>query len=61
MINSKQQAMHVEHINTRTWQAAFHSCTLPLETHRWPAAQLVSISKALKIYDKLELIGHSEG
>ena len=37
------------------------SFTLPLETRQWLAAQFVSISNPLKIYDKLKLIGRSEG
>ena len=61
MINSNQQAMHVEHVNPRAWPAAFQSLYVPLETQQWPVAQILSISKLLNIYDKLELIGLSEG
>ena len=61
VINSNQQAMHVEHVNPRAWPAAFQSLYVPSETRQWPAAQLLSISKLLKIYDKSELMGRSEG
>ena len=61
VINSNQQAMHVEHVNPRAWPAAFQSLYVPLETQQWPVAQILSISKLLNIYDKLELIGLSEG
>lgn len=61
VINSNQQDMHVECVNRRAWPEAFQSLYVPLETQRWPAAQLLSISKLLNIYDKLELIGRSEG
>ena len=53
--------MHVEHVNPRAWPAAFQSLYVPLETQQWPVAQILSISKLLNIYDKLELIGLSEG
>lgn len=61
VINSKQQAMHVERVNPQAWLAAFQSLYVPSETQQWPAAQVLSISTLLNIYDKLELIGHSEG
>ena len=61
VINSKQQAMHVGHVDPRAWPAALQSLHVPSETRRWPAAQLLSISKLLKIYDKSELMGRSEG
>ena len=61
VINSNQQAMHLEHVNPRAWPAALQSLYVPSETRRWPAAQLLSISKLLKIYDKSELMGRSEG
>ena len=58
---NSQQAVNRACVGSLTCRQRFGSFTLPFETRDQRAAQSVSISKQLKIHDKLKLIGGHEG